>query len=194
VEVTSGTLSLARAGANINANVSTGATFFVEENAILDLSGGNNPLYYTGTYTGSGAGRVELSSGTLDARSDGGITFDFADGLFHWTGGNIQSDNPGGDAFTNEGVITLSGNAAKTLVGVLVNRDTIQVVDEGTFGGGTVNNEPSGLWDFQSDADFAAVTTVFNNQGTLRNRVELANPRWRAISIRPSTISAASWR
>ncbi|MEZ6063698.1 MAG: carboxypeptidase regulatory-like domain-containing protein [Planctomycetaceae bacterium] len=170
VEVTSGRLSLARAGANVNNVPSTGATFVAGAGAVLDLSGGAHSLFYAGTFTGSGDGRVELSAGTLDTRSDGGVTFNFPDGLLHWTGGSIVTDAPGGDFFTNIGFVTLSGDGHKALSsnGTFVNDGTVFVDGGGTFGGGIVDNNAGAVWDFRSDADFAVATTTFNNRGTLR--------------------------
>ena len=53
----------------------TGGTFNVADHAVLDLTGGvDSYIYYTGTYTGSGAGTVSLNSGTLNINGSGGAT------------------------------------------------------------------------------------------------------------------------
>ncbi len=108
IEVLGGKLGLAKSGTLTVP--STGATFDVGAGTVLDLAQGD--AYLIGTFTGTGAGRIELSRGTIRA-DDGpggtGLTFDFPEELFHWTGGTIRSDGVGGDEFTNSGFIMISG-------------------------------------------------------------------------------------
>ncbi|TWU48571.1 hypothetical protein Poly51_44710 [Rubripirellula tenax] len=116
IEVLGGTLFLPISGTS--AQPSTGAHFDVAAGASLDITSGTS--YYVGTYTGTGAGRIEHSQGRIDTRGatgTSGTVFDFADGLFHWTGGTIFTDNDGGDTLVNAGHMSWSGSGERTLWG-----------------------------------------------------------------------------
>ena len=137
---------------------STGATFNIAAGATLDVTGsasGRTPSW-TGTYTGSGAGQIQLSGGAITIGS-GGATFNFPSGLFQWTAGDI--DYSGGGVLTNIGVITAapsSGATVRIVSGILDNKGTINQSGAGTFvlfgaGGGEVENEAGAVYDFQSD-------------------------------------------
>ena len=81
---------------------------------MVDLTGGKSPTF-TGTYTGSGTGRVQLASGTF---TGSGAVLDFPSGLFVVSGGTL------GGTVTNAGTgfITVTGG---TLSGTLTNQGTI---------------------------------------------------------------------
>jgi len=170
-DVRTGTLAWQSAG------TSTGGTFHVAANATLDLvrSTGESPLL-SGTYTGTGAGTVLLTRGTLRPGTD--AVFNFPAGLFQWRGGTINSGT-----LTNTGVLTLSGTGDKDLgtQGLLVNQGTISITDSGPLRlfadnvsrASTITNEAGALLDFQSDADIDWVfgsfpTPSFTNRGTVR--------------------------
>jgi hypothetical protein len=96
LNVTNGTLTLNTLGGE-----NSGGTFDVSAGAILDLTGGNT-VTYSGTYTGSGTGQVELGSGTLSiSGGTNGATFDLPGNLFVWSGGAID---------TNGTTMTIEGN------------------------------------------------------------------------------------
>src|SRR5262249_48315689 len=82
IDVQSGTLSIASAG-----GVNTGGNFTVAAGATLNLADSVYG-YYSGTYTGSGAGTVEMTSaggGAVEFVAP--TTLDFSGSLFHWTAG-----------------------------------------------------------------------------------------------------------
>ena len=90
-------------------NLSGGA---LTTDGTLTLAGVSNQwagATVSGTYTGSGGGTIALASGTLDIDA-GGAVFDFPDGMFQWTGGDI-----GGGVLDNTGVIALGGDTQKNL-------------------------------------------------------------------------------
>lgn len=157
VDVQEGTLTLNDSGNG--SNPSTGATFNVAAGATLNLNTGRS--YFVGNYTGSGAGRVELSEGVLDVShhtGGTGATFDFPEGLFHWTGGTITGDGTGGDAFINNGHMTWSGSGSRSLLGQEIrNRGTIVQTDDGVTG---FNSGGQGTW-FYNEAG-----ALFEHTGT----------------------------
>jgi RHS repeat-associated protein len=113
VDAESGTLQATRGG------TSTGGTLIANGSGVLDLTGGSSPTF-TGTYTGSGSGRVQLASGTLTIGS-GGATFDFTtNGLFVFSGGTLAG--PGTLTNSGTGFLTVTGG---TLNGTLSNQGTI---------------------------------------------------------------------
>ena len=99
--------------------------------ATLDLTGGQT-VTYSGTLTGSGDGTVQFSGGTL-AVGVGGLTLNFPEGLFQWTGG--QMELTGGDA-TNLGTVNLSGSNQTQIYadGTLYDYGTIIQSGTGDFG------------------------------------------------------------
>ena len=111
VQVDSGTLRFGR-------GESTGGNFIVAAGAKVDLTGGSVNTNYAGTYTGSGAGTVELLSGQLNTSGEG-ATFNFPANVFHWRGGVILglASRP----FVNAGTMILSGEAGKQFSGVARN-------------------------------------------------------------------------
>jgi hypothetical protein len=102
VEVTSGTLRLGRSFPE-----STGASFNVGPGAVVDINGAASfSSDWNGTYTGQGAGRLELNGGQLSIVAPG-ATFNFAGDLFQWTGGSIF--HASADPFSNAGTMNIAG-------------------------------------------------------------------------------------
>jgi hypothetical protein len=134
-----GTLVLEPAG-----GTSTGGTFTVAATDVLDLTGGQT-VSYAGTYTGTGAGQVQLNSGTLVvAGGAGGATFNFAKGLFRWNGGTINTNN----------------NTLTLLSGLLI-------TSSGNGSGGTVNELLTGGGTLSVGS--ATVASTFTDSGSGNN-------------------------
>src|SRR5262249_46216279 len=136
VNVLSGTLALGY-------GTSAGESFGVSSGAVLDLTNGASETF-TGTYTGSGGGPVQLSRGTLNVGA-GGATFNFPGGMFQWTGGVIDT---GSNTLTNAGALALAGDVY--LVGTLTNTGTItQTRGNLNFhaAGVALNNQAGALFD-----------------------------------------------
>src|SRR5690606_30476174 len=76
IDVQSGELRLDGPGSSV------GGTFLVALNAVLNLNG---DFEFSGTYTGSGAGHVQLTGRIQGADA----VFDFAPGVFQWTSGTL---------------------------------------------------------------------------------------------------------
>lgn len=149
VHVEGGTLFLARTGSQTEP--STGADFSVAEDAVLNLVASGDS-YLVGTYTGTGAGRIEHTQGRVvvsDYLGGTGATFNFADGLYHWTGGVLWTDSSGGDAFVNAGHMQWSGDGDRQLWG------------QSFYNAGTVHQSDAGLSRFNSSGQ----GTYFHNQG-----------------------------
>ncbi|HEV3312010.1 MAG TPA: CARDB domain-containing protein, partial [Chloroflexota bacterium] len=108
-----------------------GVVFNVDAGATFDLTGGQTDSY-GGTLTGSGAGTVQLSSGTLDVVL-GGLTLNFPGQSFQWQGGVI--DSAAGD-LTNLGALNISGDDDKGFYddGTLDNFGTIIQTGQGRLG------------------------------------------------------------
>ena len=84
IDVASGTLLIQSTNCNW-----TGGNLEVASGAILQLAPRvGNGITLTGTYTGSGGGAVDFTSGALEIGTSG-ATFDFPQGLFQWTGGTL---------------------------------------------------------------------------------------------------------
>ncbi len=165
VEADSGTLALA----SEFGGTSTGGTFDVAQGAIVDLTGGNNNVTFTGTYTGTGGGQVQLNSGTLNV-GVAGATFGFAAGLFQWTGGNIAVAS--GGTFTNTGSLTLSNSATVKLLGPAVNQGQVDQTGSGNvaFGGGTFDNQAGATYDLSGTGGLttASYPQAFTDEGTFQ--------------------------
>jgi hypothetical protein len=105
VEADSGTLKLPRSYPG-----STGGNFIVGQGAVIDLNSGTIfSANYSGTYTGSGDGELQMNSGAITVVSPG-ATFNFEADLFQWSGGTIYNNVP--DGFVNAGTISVAGNVA----------------------------------------------------------------------------------
>jgi len=110
VEVEAGRLTLANNGTSSN------GTFQVAAGAVLDLTGGRSPSW-RGRLTGTGAGWIELTGGTVWATD---FTLDCAPGLFQWIGGVLRG------TVTNAGDLTFSGANNGELMGSLFNAGLVR--------------------------------------------------------------------
>jgi hypothetical protein len=162
VEVQSGTLLL-------SGGTSTGGTYNADNpGTVLDLTDGNTQVI-TGTYTGSGAGTVRLSGGSLVVPV-AGATFNFPAGLFQWTGGTLAAGEPGA-ALTNTGTLNLTGGSDKIIDGLVFNNPSTVNWKDGeldTADAAVLNN--SGVWNIQNDTllrNASGLQSTFNNTGTL---------------------------
>ncbi len=143
----------------------TGGTFNASTGAVLELVP-NNGARFSGTFTGTGGGQVELSGGVL-VTTGAGATFDFPDGLFHWTGGSI-----GNGTFVNTGSITISGPNGKGLNGNgFSNAGTIVNVGPGSFNIAefTFENRVGATFEHRGDSPFLADPSQFHNPGRFIN-------------------------
>jgi hypothetical protein len=148
-------------GGTIDAGLDGSAT------AAVNFTGGLTTTFM-GTYTGSGAGTVSLSSGTI-AVVGGGATFNFPGNLFKWSGGAIDVNDAN---LTNVNTINFSGgnlacgNGGKSSHAHLVNLKTFIQTTSSTFniaGNATVQNQ--GTYMIAGDGGVAGGT--FLNSGTL---------------------------
>ena len=148
VAADSGTLSLAGGGS------STGGTYNADSGATIDLGDSQRPTL-TGTYTGSGAGAVNVGSDAVNI-GQAGATFDFPSGLFQWSSGNI--DCATGDTLTNTGSITVNDaqqvqfDSGSSYVGggTLINQGTIFQTGAGGLEvseGAVIDNASGGIFD-----------------------------------------------
>jgi hypothetical protein len=98
-----------------------GSQYSVDAGTALDLtSGGQENI--TGTVSGTGAGHVYFSGGTLNVFL-AGATFNFAPGVLQWTGGTLT----GSGTLTNAGDMTLNGTNDKAISGTtLANTGSIE--------------------------------------------------------------------
>ena len=160
LDAQSGTLQIDQTRTSL---LETGGTWDAEANAILDIVGnGPSGTYLAGTFTGSGAGAVQLDGGNFYSDT-GGTTFNFPAGFLQWTGGFI-----GDQAVTNAGFITLAGSADKSLGATLNNNGALVETGAGNLVvSGTLDNNTHGLIDLQSDAGITG-NGVVNNSGTIQ--------------------------
>lgn len=161
------------AGSTVNAQVgtllldnlrggSTGANWNAQTGATLQIVG-HGFAQYGGTYSGSGAGKVQIS-GTFVSPSSGG-TFNFTSGLLEVIGVTLVGQSTG---FLNNGEMSFAGNADSALAGTLNNSGTLIQAGTGTlFVNGTLNNLPGGVFDFQSNGDISGNSQIFNS-GTFK--------------------------
>ena len=185
MEVLTGTLSLAA-----GSSTTGGGDFTVAGGAALDLTGGTSTRTYTGNYTGSGAGAVQLASGGFQIGAPG-ATFNFPNEMFQWTGGDLR----GSGTLTNSGTLVIAGDSpGKDLTAAVNNAGT--VILRGTSGlqsgnGVVFNNLAGGLFDMQSDAAFQwglGQLPVFNNAGTLLKSTSVMTTSLGAILTNTGTI------
>ncbi len=145
LDVQSGTVTFTGGGFGGGGNIT------VEAPGVLDLTGGQLPIY-SGTYSASGSGTIRIQNGLLTAN---GVTFNFPQGMFQWTGGTIQ-----GSGLTNIGYMNLANSDANTnqlLGGNLYNNGTITLNNiPGTnflLNRGTLYNQSGGLFSIQTDSN-----------------------------------------
>ncbi len=152
-----------------------GGTLNASMDAVLELSNG---AAMTGDFTGSGAGRVELSGGNF-ASSDFGIagehaTLNFPSELLRWTGGGISSGGCGSGCATtlvNAGSITIEGPADKGIGRTgLINEGSIVNLGPGAFGmsGAWLDNRVGATYEHRGDSPFSG-TDQFGNPGQILN-------------------------
>jgi len=160
IQVESGALVLANNGTSSNATVNVAA------GAMLDLTGNSSPTW-AGRFSGTGGGRIQLSSGTLNANP--ALTLDCAADLFQWTGGRIAG------TLTNAGVMTISGTSDVICQGAFYNAATMRQTGAGAFGliaGSTFANLATGTYEFAADSGLfiasCCTAPAFNNFGLVR--------------------------
>lgn len=161
IQAQAGTLRLAGGGTSSN------GTCTVSAGAVLDLTDGSTHTW-SGTFSGSGAGRILLDSGTL--RSAAPLTLNFPSNVFHWAGGTVIGP------LTNAGTMTLSGTNVAILNNVMINRGIVRQTNSCALNlafGSRLDNLASGVFEFRGDG---SVTTAggtganpqFNNVGIFR--------------------------
>jgi hypothetical protein len=154
VQVDSGMLKLGR-------GERTGGNFVVAAGAAVDLNDGSSFLNQSGTYTGTGAGAVQLNSGILNI-SNPGATFNFAGALFQWNGGTIGAGAP----FVNAGTMTLLGSGGWGISGGgFHNQGTMIHSGTGALQWGAnafMTNDATGTYDIRSDG-------IVSNGGRIDN-------------------------
>jgi hypothetical protein len=106
IDVESGRLTLASSGTSSNGMVTVSA------GSILDLTGGRAPTW-AGLLSGSGAGRVQLNSGSINATPS--LTLNFAPGVFQWLGGRFNG------AVSNRDAVEITGPANASINGIFEN-------------------------------------------------------------------------
>ena len=181
-----GTLALSPASSPTEAlTFLSSSTFQPAAGTVIDLGAGTATL--EGTWTGSGAGLVTASLGTLDvgASIQAGATLDFPAGLFRFVGSSggspgINGNEAGGTAvLTNLGFLTFDTTADSFDLGAVggpltfYNQGTIsQTGPDGlVLGQANIVNEPGALYDIKSDgtvtADATGSDATLINMGTL---------------------------
>ncbi len=155
IDVQSGTLQFGLGG------TSTGAAIEVSQGATLLLNGIGT---LTGTYTGSGQGKVGLTGSGLTIGA-GGATFDFAAGLFTWSAGFLSANQ--GGALTNAGFLAIDPTAGPFLSSgsTVLNTGTLAFQGTGSFNPNTLTNQAGGTVDFTSSAGLSGGSLT--NLGTV---------------------------
>ncbi|MGA2500599.1 MAG: hypothetical protein ABSH20_22900, partial [Tepidisphaeraceae bacterium] len=158
IELDQGSLAI-----NGQPGIDTGGAFNIATGASL-IFGTATTTTFTGSYTGTGQGTVNLENSV--SIGPAGATFDFPQGLLQW--GSIQG--PG--TLTNAGFMTIAGNANGQILPPTVNNDGT-IIDADTPGngitigtGGTLTNESGGTFDITDGATISGAGT-FINDGTL---------------------------
>jgi RHS repeat-associated protein len=176
VAAKSGTLAL-------SGGSSGGGTYTAAAGSVLDLTNGGTQVY-TGTFSGSGAGVVELTSGAITVGA-AGATFNFAPSVFQWIGGTLT-----GGTLTNTASFGISGGSAKSLNAVtLVNAAAGTVTWTGAGDLQQSNNaQISNAGAFLDQADHRLVYTggvggTFTNTGSFTKSVGAASPAQTRMNI-----------
>ena len=169
IEVDSGTLQLPG-----GTGVSTGGTFNVPTaGAVLNLVSANGTGIFTGTYTGTGAGIVQLSQGNFNSNNMTPAVLNFPGSLFQWTGGTMGGYQ-GGDLITNAGVINIVADNTPTTEATFTNNGTVIETGTGEFAigssnsGGSFTNAAGAVYDLASDAGIGQGGYSFTNLGLLK--------------------------
>jgi hypothetical protein len=160
IEVDSGTLSLAGGGSSSN------GTFIVSSGAVLDLTAGSSPTW-AGLISGSGAGIVSFSSGTIN--SSPSLTLNLPGGFFQWTGGRFTGTT------INLNMVTIAGSGSVTVNdwGAFYNSGVVHHTNTATLNigyGAAFANQAGGSYDLEGDGGFSSGigNAAFNNSGLLR--------------------------
>jgi hypothetical protein len=147
--------------------VHTGGTFLASSMASVDVTGGSNATW-KGNYTGSGAGIVDQSNGTITVDATG-ATFNFPSNYYEWDGGVIT-----GGTLSNTGTIRLNGGTPQINAGTISNSgifthttgNNLQLVNAAQF-----QNSISGVYNFQGDGSIvwaAGSEPTVTNAGLIR--------------------------
>jgi hypothetical protein len=214
ITVNTGTLVLAPVG-----GTNTGGTFTVATGAILDLTGGQS-VSYGGTYTGSGAGQIQLNSGTLNAAGGAnGVTFNFPTGLFVWKGGTINTANTnvtipstgklqlagnGGETLTGGGSLVVAGTATQFGLGNLSIQNNTTLSVTGTYnlsndsgitqsGGGVLAIAASGTLQKTAQTSTSVISATVNNLGKVYSRSGNLNITGAITQLSGSTLTGGTW-
>jgi hypothetical protein len=133
----------------------TGGTFNASAGGLLSLTDNRNATW-TGNFTGSGAGNVYLSEGTMTIGA-AGATLNFAPGLLNWYTGKVN----GSGTLTNTGAITIASTAGNVYLSGLnfSNAGTIVQASKQNLiitAGTVLTNEVTGVFDYQADGNIDA--------------------------------------
>ncbi len=160
VESSSGTLAFGGGG------TFDGATFATSDKGVIELAQ-SVTMTYAGLFTGSGSGTVLLSQGTIQA-GETGATFQFAPGVFQWSGGSLAG------TITNVGTITLSGGGDRTIgnPGTLINQGrVIQLGGRVSLVNGVIDNRTGAVYEIRTVNDSVIFvgggSGLFTNAGTI---------------------------
>ncbi len=154
LNVSSGVLQLAPATGVIQSG-----NFNVSAGAILQLTSGSSATTMSGTFTGTGAGQIQLTGGVITAEGgSSGLTFNFPSGLFRISGGIINTNN---QTVTIQGAVNIEGGNVVTLTGAgkLVVSGTVTDSSTSTllFAQGTqLQIAPTGTFVLTSDTSFTS--------------------------------------
>src|SRR5262249_19740377 len=152
----------------IGVGTHTGGTFTAGAGAMLQFTDTHT---FTGNYSGSGQGIVQLAGNTFIVGASG-ATFNFTGPLLQWKAGRIRAGTAPG--LTNTGTMTLVPGGGQTIfIGPINNAGTfIQsgVVALDFSGSAAFTNLPGAVFDFQGDGAIFEIGSpnLFLNRGTLR--------------------------
>jgi RHS repeat-associated protein len=166
----------------IQGGTHTGGTFMAGSangvQAMLQFTGSQT---FTGTYTGSGTGIVQLNGPGAPNKfviGPSGATFNFPPGLLQWKGGIIDGGSAG---LTNLGTFTLvEGGSHAILENNITNAGSFVQSGVSTLGigGATFTNLPGAIFDFQGDGGVVneGSPNAFINQGIVRKSMGTLSP------------------
>ena len=133
--------------------------------ATVDLTGGVTTTF-SGNLNGTGEGTATVTNGNLQAGS-GGLTLNFLDEMFQWTGGNINSAQGN---LTNAGRITVAGGNTRQITGgdPLTNTGSISLTagtsltvgDNVDSSGGDISVSPGSTLTVQGTLTFSSLSSL----------------------------------
>ena len=135
-------------------NTSDAASQWIANGGDLRI-GGTWEGAINGSSSTANGGRVEItnqSNGEFFENvtvGPAGLSVNISDAGFLWDDSNIDTQ---GNAFTNEGIMTISGTAAKTLDGTLTNNGTLNIEGSVTVTDGDIINASGGALTWQNGA------------------------------------------